>query len=411
MIPKLLHPYAKPSKEREQFRSLARSEGVRLWGTDGKEYIDALGSLWYCQVGYGRREIIDAVTEQMNTLLYNVFDPWSNDITEAAAARIASVSPHPDGRVFLACSGSEAVDSAFKIARAVPQLRGDGERQIMLRRTRGYHGVAGAGTSLQGIAPNREGWGDLMPHIIEIDPDDIESAARAFAEHGERIAGVITEPVQGAGGVFPPADDYLRRLRDLCDQHGSLLIFDEVICGFGRTGEWFAAQTYGVQPDLMTFAKGVTSGYQPMGGVIVSREICDVLEADPDYLFRHGFTYSGHPAAAAAAVANIDLIESEGLVARARDIGERMSKGLSALVGDGNLAGYRGVGALWAAQLPEGTEPAHTVAVRDAMLDHAGVGVVCRPIGDSLAFCPPLVMSDADIDTVLDVLAAATTTA
>jgi len=405
MIPKLLHPYAKPAKDRDDFRHLVRSEGVRLWDRDGKEYIDGMGSLWYCQVGHGRAEIVEAVAAQMQTMLYNVFDPWANDVSEAAAARIASVSPHPDGRVFLACSGSEAVDSAFKIARLLPQLRGDGERQILLRRTRGYHGVAGAGTSLQGIAPNREGWGDLMPHIIEIDPDDIESAARVFAEHGDRIAGVITEPVQGAGGVFPPPDDYLRRLREMCDQHGSLLIFDEVICGFGRTGEWFGAQTYGVTPDLMTFAKGVTSGYQPMGGVIVSRAICDQIEADPDFLFRHGFTYSGHPAAAAAAVVNIDIIEREGLVERAKAIGERMSKGLQALVGDGNLGGYRGVGALWAAKLPEGTEYPQTVAVRDAMLDN---GVVVRPIGDSLAFCPPLVIDDADIDGMLDALAAAT---
>jgi len=405
MIPKLLHPYAKPAKDSADFRHLVKSEGVRLWDDKGNEYIDALGSLWYCQVGYGRSEMIEAITEQMQTLLYNVFDPWANDVSEAAAARIASVSPHPDGRVFLACSGSEAVDSAFKIARLLPQLRGEGERQIMLRRTRGYHGVAGAGTSLQGIAPNREGWGDLMPHIIEIDPDDIESAARAFAEHGNRIAGVITEPVQGAGGVFPPTDDYLRRLREMCTQHGSLLIFDEVICGFGRTGEWFGAQTYGVTPDLMTFAKGVTSGYQPMGGVIVSRAICDQLEADPDFLFRHGFTYSGHPAGAAAAVANIDLIERDGLVERARVIGDRMSAGLSALVADGNLSGHRGVGALWAAKLPDGTEYPQTVAIRDAMLD---AGVVCRPIGDSLAFCPPLIISDEDIDKVLDVLATAT---
>ena len=405
MIPKLLHPFAKPAQDSGGFRHLVRSEGVRVWDDKGNEYIDGLGSLWYCQVGYGRSEIIDAVTEQMNTLLYNVFDPWSCDAAEAAAARIASVSPHADGRVFLTCSGSEAVDSAFKIARLLPQLRGETDRQIVLRRTRGYHGVAGAGTSLQGIAPNRENWGDLVPHIIEVDPDDIESAARAFAEFGEKIAGVITEPVQGAGGVFPPPDDYLRRLREMCDQHGSLLIFDEVICGFGRTGEWFGAQTYGVTPDLMTFAKGVTSGYQPMGGVIVSRAICDQLEADPAFLFRHGFTYSGHPAAAAAAVANIDIIENEGLIERSRLIGERLSNGLQALTGDGNLSGYRGVGALWAAKLPEGTEYPQTVAVRDAMLD---MGVVCRPIGDSLAFCPPLVIEDADIDRVLDVLAAAT---
>lgn len=405
MIPKLLHPFAKPAQDSDAFRNLVRSEGVRVWDDKGNEYIDALGSLWYCQVGYGRSEIIDAVTEQMNTLLYNVFDPWSCDVAEAAAARIASVSPHPDGRVFLSGSGSEAVDSAFKIARLLPQLRGEADRQIVLRRTRGYHGVAGAGTSLQGIAPNRDNWGDLVPHIIEIDPDDIESAARVFAEHGEKIAGVITEPVQGAGGIFPPPDDYLRRLREMCDQYGSLLIFDEVICGFGRTGEWFGAQTYGVTPDLITFAKGVTSGYQPMGGVIISRAICDQLEADAAFLFRHGFTYSGHPAGAAAAIANIDIIERDGLLERSKMIGERFSKGLQALTGDGNLSGYRGVGALWAAKLPEGTEYPQTVAIRNTMLD---MGVVCRPIGDSLAFCPPLVIEDADIDKVLDVLAAAT---
>lgn len=407
MIPKLLHPFAKPAKDSSDYRHLVRGDGVRVWDDRGGEYIDGLGSLWYCQVGHGRTEIIDAVAEQLRTLVYNVFDPWANEVSEAAANRIASVSPHPDGRVFLACSGSEAIDSAFKIARLVPQLRDDNDRQIMLRRTRGYHGVAGAGTSLQGIEPNRYGWGDLVPHIIEIDPDDIESAARAFAEHGERIAGVVTEPVQGAGGVFPPTEDYLRRLRDLCDEHGSLLVFDEVICGFGRTGEWFAAQTYDVTPDLMTFAKGVTSGYQPMGGVIVSRSVCDQLEGDPDYLFRHGFTYSGHPAAAAAALVNIDIIEREGLVERARRIGDRMAAGLGALVDDGNLSGYRGVGGLWAAKLPEGSEFADAVAVRDTMLDN---GVICRPIGDSLAFCPPLVIDDADVGTMIDVLADATAT-
>ncbi len=398
--PRLLHPFAKPAKT--SFRNLVKAEGVRVWDDSGREYIDGLGSLWYCQVGYGQTEIIDAVDEQLRTMLYNVFDPWANPVAEQAAERIAGVSPMPDGRVFLCCSGSEAVDSAFKIARLAAQLEGESDRQVLLTRGRGYHGVNMAGTSLQGIAPNRENWGDLVPHVIEIDPDDIESAARAFAEHGERIAGVICEPVQGAGGVHPPADDYLRRLRELCTKAGALLILDEVICGFGRTGEWFGSDTYGVTPDLITFAKGVTSGYQPMGGVVVSRGVCDVLESDPEFLFRHGYTYSGHPAAAAAAIANIDIIEREGLVERANEIGDRFSNGLHALANDGRLGGVRGVGAIWAAKLPEGTEPHQTVAVRDAMLDK---GVICRPIGDSLGFCPPLIINDHDIDTMIDVLA------
>ncbi len=397
--PRLLHPFAKPAKD--SFRSLVRAEGVRVWDDTGREYIDGLGSLWYCQVGYGRTEVIEAIERELRVGHYNVFDPWANPITEQAAERIAEVSPMPDGRVFLCCSGSESVDTAFKITRLTAQLKGEPDRQIMLTRGRGYHGVNMAGTSLQGIAPNRENWGDLVPHVIEIDPDDIESAARAFAEHGERIAGVICEPVQGAGGVHPPTDDYLRRLRELCTKSGALLVLDEVICGFGRTGSWFASHTYDVTPDLITFAKGVTSGYQPVGGVIVSRGVCDVLEAAPDYIFRHGYTYSGHPAGAAAAIANIDLIESDGLVERANGIGERFSAGLNALVGDGRLAEARGVGGVWAAKLPEGTEPHETIAIRDAMLDK---GVICRPIGDSLGFCPPLVISDADIDTMIDVL-------
>jgi len=402
MTPRFLHPYGKPAKRKSAYRELVRGEGVRLWDNEGNEYIDGMGSLWLCQVGHGRKEISSAVEKQLNMSIYNVFDPWSNAVTEELAERVADLSPLENSRVFLCGSGSEAIDSAFKISRLVAQLKGDKDRQIMVRRTRGYHGVAMGGTSLQGIAPNREGWGDLLPHVVEIDPDDIESAARLFAEHGDRIAAVVTEPVQGAGGVWPPTDEYLRRLRDMCDKAGSLLVFDEVICGFGRTGEWFGAQTFGVQPDLMTFAKGVTSGYQPLGGVVISRAVCDVLEADPDFYFRHGYTYSGHPAGCAAGLVNIDIIEREGLVQRAKEIGEHYSAGLAAMVADGTLSGYRGVGALWSAQLPAGTAPEQTVAYRDEMLDK---GVIFRPIGDSLAFCPPLTINDADLDICLDVMA------
>lgn len=403
MTPKLIHPFAKPAKA--GFRELVRADGVRVWDRDGNEYIDGMASLWYCQVGYGRAEIVDAVSAQLHTMAaYNVFDPWGNEPAESVARRIADLSPLDDARVFLCCSGSEAVDSAFKIARLVPQLAGDTDRQILVRRTRGYHGVNAAGTSLQGLAPIREGWGDLVPHVVEIDPDDIESAASLFAEKGDQIAGVICEPVQGAGGVYPPTDQYLRHLRELCTKSGSLLIFDEVISGFGRTGEWFASQTYSVEPDLITFAKGVTSGYQPLGGVIVSRQVCDALEADSDFVFRHGYTYSGHPAAAAAALANIDIIEHEGLCARATHIGERFYEGLAALAADGDLAEVRGVGGMWAGELPEGADDSDAVAVRDRMLD---LGVICRPVAESLIFCPPLIIEDTDIDRCVDALAQA----
>jgi putrescine aminotransferase len=402
-MPRLLHPFANPASS--DFIELERAEGVRVYDTDGRSYIDALGSLWYNQIGYSRPEMVAAITKQLNTLpVYNNFAPFATTAAEAAAERIASVSPLEDPRVFLCCSGSEAVDSAMKIARLIPQLSGDSERQIIVRRTRGYHGVNMGGTSAQGIAPNRENWGDLLPHMAEIDPDDIESAARLFAESGSKIAAVISEPIQGAGGVFPPADGYLERLRDLCDAHGALLIFDEVISGFGRTGNWFATQTYGVQPDLITFAKGVTSGYQPMGGVIVGREVAGILESDPDFLFRHGYTYSGHPAAAAAAIENINIMDREGLVERANHVGARLSAGLNSLVGDGYGRLVRGVGAIWAMELPEGSDYARSAAIRDKMLE---LGVIVRPIGECIAFCPPLIIDDTDIDQCVDALAQA----
>lgn len=405
--PPLLHPFAPPAKE--QFRMLVRAEGVRVYDDEGNDYIDALASLWYCNVGHGRTEIIDAISAQMRELdTYSTFDPFTNGPAEAAADRIRSLSPHPDGRVFLCSSGSESVDSALKISRLVAQLRagspgseGDegSDRQIIIRRDRAYHGVNFGGTSAQGLPLNRKGWGEMVSGFEQMDGDDIESAARLFAEHGDRIAAVITEPVQGAGGVFPPPDGYLEGLRRLCNDHGALLVFDEVISGFGRTGSWFASQTYDVTPDLITFAKGVTSGYLPFGGVICSRAVCDVLEADPAFLFRHGYTYSGHPASSAAALANIEIMEREGLVARAVAIGERFRRGFDALVDDGVLAGYRGVGAVFAAVLPPGRD---APIVRDRMLD---AGVILRGVDDWLALCPPLVIDDADIDRIVDVMA------
>ncbi|MEC8985001.1 MAG: aminotransferase class III-fold pyridoxal phosphate-dependent enzyme [Actinomycetota bacterium] len=397
MTSALLHPFSKPSSN--DYRTLVRSEGVRVWDDQGNEYIDGLASLWYCQVGHNRPELIEAIASQLKTLSsYHTFAPMGSDISEAAADRIRSVSPFPDGRVFLCNSGSESVDSAIKLMRKVAILRGQSERQIILRRGRGYHGVNVGGTTLQGIPANREGWGDLLPSVLEIDPTNIESAASIFKEHGKNIAGVITEAVQGAGGVFPPPDGYLEGLRRLCDDNGALLVFDEVITGFGRTGNWFAADTYGVTPDLITFAKGVTSGYQPMGGVLISRSICDLLEADPQFVFMHGYTYSGHPAACAAAIANIDLIESEELISQANNVGERISSGLEALKSDGLLTEVRGVGAIWAGQIT-GATTEQGLQVRDRMTE---LGVICRAINGALAFCPPLIIENNDIDLMVD---------
>ncbi len=395
----LLHPFSDPAKPESDFVTIVRGEGSTLWDDAGKSYLDGMASLWYCQIGHGRQEMVDAISTQLAKLdAYHLFDPFSNEPAVAVAEAVVARSPMPDGRVFLGCSGSEAVDTAFKLMRLAGRFGGSDDRQIVLRRTRGYHGTNVGGTTAQGIAANREGWGDLVPHFVEIDPDDIEDAARVFAEHGERIAGVISEPLQGAGGVHPPRDGYLEGLRRLCTDHGALLCFDEVICGFGRTGSWFGAQTYGVTPDLLTFAKGVSSGYQPLSGVVVGPELAATLESLGGVL-RHGYTYSGHPAACAAGLCNIEIIEREGLVERAGHIGARFTAALDALVADGTVDSFRGIGGVWAVELHDDGLP-----VRDRMLDN---GVIVRAIEKTIIYCPPLVVTDAEIDTMIETMVAA----
>lgn len=395
-----LHPFASPSRER--FISIERGDGALVYDVDGNEFLDAMASLWYCSIGHGRQEMADAVGGQLAKLAaYSCFDPYTNPPADELAERITTITPIPDARVFLCQSGSEAVDTAMKLARVAQLLAGHPERQVIISRDRGYHGTNYGGTSAQGLAPNRVGWGELLPEVVQMPSDDVEATAQLMAEHSGRIAAVIAEPVQGAGGVWPPEEGYLEALRRLCDQHGAFLIFDEVITGFGRLGEWFAAQHYGVTPDLTTFAKAVTSGYVPLGGVIVNGAVRSALESDPAYKLTHGYTYSGHAAACVAALTNIDIIERDGLLARARHIGQRLGDGLASLAADGLYAGHRGVGAMWALATKPGQD---AVDVRERMLER---GVIVRPIADhSITMCPPLVISDDQLDHLVDALAA-----
>ena len=399
----LLHPFAPAAKPESDMINIVRAEGSTLYDDEGRSYIDGLASLWYCQIGHGRAEMADAVAAQMRDLAcYNTFDPFTNPPAARAAEMIVERSPLTGGRVFLGCSGSEAVDTALKLARLYAQRTSGTDRQVVITRTNGYHGTNFGGTSAQGIALNREGWGDLVPHFVEVPHDDIEAMATAFAQHGERVAAVITEPLQGAGGVFPPPEGYLAGVRRLCDQHGALMILDEVICGFGRTGEWFGAQTFDVMPDMMTFAKGVTSGYLPLSGVIVSRRVCENFE-EPGFLLRTGYTYSGHPSVAAAAVKNMEIIAEEGLVDRAHHVGRKLTEGLAALAADGLIASYRGTGAVQAAVLDR-----PSMDVRNDMLRR---GVIVRNINDALAMCPPLVITDDEIGRMIDTMAESLRTA
>ncbi len=396
-----LHPFAKPT--REQFITIARGEGALLWDADGNELVDAMASLWYCQVGHGRREIADVVAEQIATIAaYSCFDPFTNAPADALAERIVELTPMADARVFFAGSGSEAIDSAMKLARLAHIRAGNPERRLIISRVRGYHGTNYGGTSAQGIELNRDGYGQLLDEVVQVPSDDVEALAVLMADNADRLAAVITEPVQGAAGVYPPVDGYLAETRRLCDQYGALLVFDEVITGFGRLGSWFAADHYGVTPDMTTFAKGVTSGYQPLGGVIVGTQVRAALESDPDFVLRHGYTYSGHPTACAAALANIDIIEREGLLDAVVKMGARLESGLRSLEADGAFAQLRGDVAIFGAAMHPHQ---NAMTIRDRMLE---LGVVTRAIGtDTITFCPPFVTTDDQVDRIVDTFAMA----
>ena len=393
-----LHPFTSPRKD--EFITITSGHGAVVIDDHDNEYIDGMASLWYCNVGHGREEIADAIAAQATTLAaYHTFAPFTNIPTEQAAAKIAEISPFDEARVFFGSSGSEAVDTAMKMARIAHREAGHPEKLIIVSRERGYHGTNYGGTSIQGISPNREGFGQLVPDIINVVADDDEAMKKIFAEHGDEIAAVITEPIQGVGGVWPPPEGYLSHLRNLCDSYGAFLIHDEVVTGFGRTGEWFGSQFYGVTPDMIIFAKGVTSGYVPLSGVIVGPAVMAGLEANDGFILRTGYTYSGHPLACVAALKCIEIQEREGHLARATEIGIRLSSGLNALRDEGLLIDVRGDGAVWGITVPDGV---NVVAVRDEIL---GKGVIIRPIPPShLTLCPPFVITDEQIDQIVNAI-------
>lgn len=398
MTPALLHPFAPPA--REQFVRIVRGEGALVWDESGREYVDGLASLWYCAVGHGRVELARAAADQMATLAaYSTFDPFSNPVAEALAERIVALGPLPRGRVFFTSSGSEAVDTGTKLVRQHFARRGEAQRHRIIARSHSYHGVNYGGTSVQALPLNREGWGELLSGVHHVPHHDLAAVETIFEQHPGEVAAVFAEPVQGAGGVFPPRPGYLDGLRKLCDLHGALLVFDEVITGFGRLGTWFGATHYGVVPDLILFAKAVTSGYLPLGGVLLSRAVADQLESDPTFILRHGYTYSGHPTCAAVALANLSVIERESLLTRAGPLGIRLRDGLQKLASDGFVSEVRGDGGVWACDL---VAPFVAPKIRDAMLSR---GAITRALGPStLAFCPPLVATPAQVDRLLEAL-------
>ena len=403
-VPSVLHPFAVPAKPAEEFLEIVRGDGCRVWDADGRAYIDGTASLWYCAAGHGRREIADAVAAQMAQLeAFHTFARFTNSPEDRLAELLLSFEPIPDARVFLTCGGSEAIDSALKLARAGHKAAGDGGRTVVLSRHYAYHGVMLGGTSAGGLPANRDPFGTLLPDFFQVDRDSVDAMRAAVAYHGpDRIAAIVAEPVIGAGGVFPPPDGYLQGLREVCDESGALLIFDEVITGFGRLGSWFGSHHYGVTPDMMTFAKAITSGYLPLGGVIVGPKLRGFIEADPGYLLTHGGTYGGHPTCCAAGIANLELMRAENLPERAAAAGRRLRAGLDGLLGRPGVTEVRGEGLMQAIGLEA---PAAAGAVSEALLARGVIGRAL-PYANSLAFSPPLVISDEEIDELVAASAA-----
>ncbi|HEY0358486.1 MAG TPA: aminotransferase class III-fold pyridoxal phosphate-dependent enzyme [Mycobacteriales bacterium] len=399
----LLHPFAKPGADDGSFLRLVRGEGALVFDDTGKRYVDAMASLWHCNIGHGRTEVAEAVARQMRELeTYHLFDKFSNARADELAERIVALAPVPDSRVFFTSGGSEAVDTAIKLSRAAHAQAGQPERTLVISRAPSYHGVTYGGMALTGLPLNQKDFGPGVGDVVQVPKDDLDAVRVVFRDNPGRVAAVFAEPVIGAGGVYPPADGYLPGLRALCDEYGAHLVLDEVVCGFGRLGTMFGGQHFGVEADLTTFAKAITSGYVPLGGVIVAPSVHGPLAADPDYVLRHGYTYSGHGSACAAGLVALDITEREGLVERARALGDRLGPALRAIRDEGLVADVRGVGGIWGVGVHEGVD---LLAVRDRML---AAGVIVRPIAPTtLAICPPLVIEDEDLDLIASTLRAA----
>jgi putrescine---pyruvate transaminase len=390
---------------------LERGVGSHVWDTEGRRYLDATAGLWYANVGYGREEIAAAAAEQMRRLhAYSHYGDVSSPPTTALAARIAAVAPMDDAVVFFASGGGESIETAAKMCRRYWSLVGRDEKTVIVTRERCYHGLAGYGTSIVGSDVFKTGVGPLVGDTVRVAWESADALADAIDEIGaERVAAFFCEPIIGAGGVLLPPDGYLSGVQRICRERDVLFLVDEVICGFGRVGDWFASRRLGLEPDLLTFAKGVTSGYVPLGGVVVGPRVRDAFWAEGAGVWRHGYTYSGHATAAAAAHPNLDIMEREGLFARALELEREITEALEPLAGHDLVTEVRsGLGAVAAVQI----DPALT-ADDPGLPDRANAaarehGVLTRTlVGGGLQVSPPLVITRAELVELAEGFAAA----
>jgi adenosylmethionine-8-amino-7-oxononanoate aminotransferase len=402
----IVHPHAVVGRPAEPV-IFTRGNGALLWDSDGKEYIDGTCGLWVCPVGHGRRELAEAARSQMETLEYYAsFWDFSNEPSIELAARLAGLAPPGLNRVFYTSGGSEGTETALKLARLAWYSQGRPGRSVVLTRNLAYHGVSYGSLGATGIPPLREGFGPLPGDFVHLTPPFpyrgtttdalITELEAAIDEIGaDRIAAFIGEPVIGVGGMVPPHDDYWPRVQKVLRRHDILLILDEVVTAYGRTGAWFAAEHWGgVNADLIVTAKALTSGYFPLGAVLIGDRVLDLLDGEP---FRHGFTYNGHPTGCAVALENLRLIEEEGLLLKARQLGDRLLTGLRGLESLPSVAEARGFGLMAGLELQVEDASELSGRIRAA-------GVIVRATGQKIVMSPPLVISPEQVDRIVEVL-------
>ena len=397
------NPMTNVGSFRDRGITIVRGEGSTVWDVEGNALLDVSASLWYCNIGYGREELAEAAAAQMRQLAsYKTYDGFTSPPTEELAERVAGIVPLDGAKVFFTSGGGESIDTAAKLARAYWTAVGKPDKHVIVSRQFAYHGSNAYGTSLSGMAALVETYGRLVPEVEQVPWDDAEALAETLDRVGtDRVAAFFAEPIIGAGGLMIPPDGYLDRVQEICSEREVLLVLDEVITGFGRLGEWFATGRFGLSPDLITVAKGITSGYIPLGGVIASARVAEPFWAEgTHHVFRHGYTYSGHATACAVALANLDVIEREGLVQRVRTLEPVLADVLRTLESHPAVSEVRtGVGLLGGVEL---VDPSKLQAVIDAAYER---GVLVRGIrGVALQISPPFVITEEEIATLGRVL-------
>lgn len=394
---RLWHPFADMGAVRHAELVIERGEDVWVWDSDGRRYLDATASLWYANVGHGRTEIADAIAAQLAKIeAYSAFGDFASQPALELADRLAARAPVAGAKVFLGSGGGDAVDTAAKLARRYWVELGHPERAVLLSRHAGYHGTHGFGTAIAGIPANREGFGDIAANerVAHDDLDDVRATIERIGP--ERIAAIFLEPVIGAGGVYPPPPGYIEGVADLCAQTGILFIADSVICGFGRLGTWYGIERWGVDADMITFAKGVTSGYLPLGGVIVSGQIAEPFWGEAGGpIFRHGATYAGHATCCAAALANLGILEREGLITRGQENEQAMFEAIAPFADLDAVSEVRGgTGMMGAVELADEVIAADPKAVSTLVMTAREAGVLLRPLAKAIAISPPLTATE-----------------